>query len=113
MIEQHHDEKGCLWTDATTPFKFDVVISSIKDEEQVAFATALYEEMKSANISVLLDDRNERFGFKMGDFELLGFPYAIIVGKGLKMGEVQLVNRRTLEKETIKKDEIFERIKGL
>lgn len=113
MIEQHHDEKGCLWTDATTPFKFDIVISSIKDKEQVSFASTLYEEMKAENISVLLDDRNERFGFKMGDFELLGFPYAIIVGKGLKEGEVQLVNRRTLEKETIKKDEIFERIKGL
>ena len=113
MIEQHHDEKGCLWTKATAPFKFDVVISSVKDEEQVAFATALYGQMKSENISVLLDDRNERFGFKMGDFELLGFPYAIIVGKGLKEGEVQLVNRKTLEKETIKKDEIIERIKGL
>ena len=113
MIEQHHDEKGCLWTDATAPFKFQVVISSIKDEAQVAFATSLYEQMQAENISVLLDDRNERFGFKMSDFELLGFPYAIIVGKGLKEGEVQLVNRQTLEKETIKKDDIFERIKGL
>ena len=113
MIEQHHDEKGCLWTEATAPFKFDVVISSIKDEEQVAFATSLYEQMKSENISVILDDRNERFGFKMSDFELLGFPYAIIVGKGLKEGEVQLVNRKTLEKETLKSDEVFERIKGL
>ncbi len=113
MIEQHHDEKGCLWTDATTPFKFDIVISSIKDEEQVSFATSLYEQMQEENISVLLDDRNERFGFKMGDFELLGFPYAIIVGKGLKEGEVQLGHRATLEKETIHKDEIFEKIKGL
>ncbi len=113
MIEQHHDEKGCLWTAATTPFKFDIVISSIKDEAQVSFATSLYEQMMGENISVLLDDRNERFGFKMGDFELLGFPYAIIVGKGLKEGEVQLVNRATLEKETISIDDIFEKIKGL
>jgi len=113
MIEQHHDNKGCLWTEATAPFKFDIVISSIKDEAQVNFATTLYEEMKSEGISVLLDDRNERFGFKMSDFELLGFPYAIIVGKGLKEGEVQLVNRATLEKETISKDAIFEKIKGL
>jgi prolyl-tRNA synthetase len=113
MIEQHHDEKGCLWTEATTPFKFDIVISSIKDETQVNFATSLYEEMKEVGLSVLLDDRNERFGFKMGDFELLGFPYAIIVGKGLKDGEVQLVNRKTLEKETISKDKIFDIVKGL
>ncbi len=113
MIEQHHDEKGCLWTKATAPFQYEIVISSMKDEEQVAFATALYEQMRSVGLSVLLDDRNERFGFKMGDFELLGFPYAIIVGKGLKEGEVQLVNRATLEKETVSKDEIFEKIKGI
>lgn len=113
MIEQHHDEKGCLWSDATTPFKFDIVISSMKDDAQVDFASSLYEQMQRANMSVLLDDRNERFGFKMGDFELLGFPYAIIVGKGLKDDQVQLVHRRTLEKETIHKDEIFEKIKGL
>jgi prolyl-tRNA synthetase len=113
MVEQHHDDKGCLWTEATTPFMFDIVISSIKDEAQVAFATSLYEEMKEAGLSVLLDDRNERFGFKMGDFELLGFPYAIIIGKGLKDGEVQLVHRKTLEKETISKDKIFDIVKEL
>ncbi len=113
MIEQHHDEKGCLWTEATAPFKFDIVISNMKDEAQLAFATALYTQMRDAGISVLLDDRHERFGFKMGDFELLGFPYAIIIGKGLKEGEVQLVNRATLEKESISKDAIFEKIKGL
>ena len=113
IVEQHHDDKGCLWTDASTPFTFEIIISSVKDEAQVNFATALYEQMQEAGLSVLLDDRNERFGFKMGDFELLGFPYAIIVGKGLKEGEVQLVNRRTLEKENISKDEIFEKLQGL
>ncbi len=113
MIEQHHDEKGCIWTETTTPYKFDIVISSMKDEVQVDFATSLYTKMQEAGISVLLDDRNERFGFKMGDFELLGFPYAIIVGKGLKEGTVELVDRRTLEKTTVLADEVFEKIRGL
>jgi prolyl-tRNA synthetase len=113
MIEQHHDEKGCLWTPSTTPFMFDIVISNHKDEAQVAFATELYEKMQDAGLSVLLDDRKERFGFKMGDFELLGFPYAIIVGKGLKEGEVQLVTRASLEKETLSTDVVFEKVKSL
>lgn len=113
MIEQHHDEKGCIWSEQTTPFKVEIIISSMKDEAQVAFATELYTQLQAEQIAVLLDDRNERFGFKMGDFELLGFPYAVIVGKGLKEGEVQLVNRQTLEKETIDKNAILEKIKGL
>ena len=48
---------------------------------------------------MIIDDRKkERFGFKMGDFELLGFPYAIVVGKKLQDGLVELVDRKTLEK---------------
>ncbi len=113
MVEQHHDDKGCIWSEVTTPFKFEVIISNIKDEEQREFGENLYESMRSEGMSVLLDDRAERFGFKMKDFELLGFPYAIIVGKSLNDGEVELVHRKTLEKFNIKKDEIFKKIKEL
>jgi prolyl-tRNA synthetase len=113
MIEQHHDDRGCIWSESTTPYKFEIIISNIKDEEQKKFGEDLYQKMNDSSMSVLLDDRSERFGFKIGDFELLGFPYAIIVGKGLKDGEVQLVDRKTLEKQSIKKDEIFDKIKGL
>jgi prolyl-tRNA synthetase len=113
MIEQHHDDRGCIWSESTTPFKFEIIISNIKDDEQKEFGEELYAKMSERGMSVLLDDRAERFGFKIGDFELLGFPYAIIVGKGLKDGEVQLVDRKTLEKQSVKKDEIFDKIKGL
>jgi len=113
IVEQFHDEKGMMWTPESTPFKFDIIVSNIKDEEQREFANELYKNMIDENIETLLDDRSDRFGFKIKDFELIGFSYAIIVGKGLKDGEVQLVDRRTLEKTTISKDKIFEVIKGL
>jgi len=61
----------------------------------------------------LIDDRKERFGFKMKDFELIGFPYALIIGKSLKDGFVELIQRETLEKTQIKKDEISEALKGI
>ncbi len=113
VIEQHHDEKGCLWTKETTPFELYILISNIKDDAQKTFGETLYAQLKGVGVNVILDDRPERFGFKMKDFELLGFPKAVIVGKGLVDGEVQLVDRKTSEKTVINKDEIFTRIMEL
>ena len=111
MIEVSHDEKGCIWNKQTAPYMLDIIISNVKDEEQNNFANELYEKLDSKK--VLLDDRKERFGFKMGDFELLGFPYALIVGKGLKDNQVELVERKTLEKKKIDKGEVLEVLKDL
>ena len=44
-------------------------------------------------MDALLDDRPERFGFKMKDFELIGFPCAVVVGKKLSEGKVEIVKR--------------------
>jgi len=35
VIEQHHDENGCIWTKATAPYMVNIMISNIKDEAQV------------------------------------------------------------------------------
>lgn len=101
MIEASHDEKGCIWNKQTAPYHLDIIISNIKDEEQRETGTKFYEELKSEGFEVLLDDRPERYGFKMSDFELIGFPYGLVVGKGLKEGMVDLVDRKTLEKKSI------------
>ena len=111
MVEASHDEKGCIWNKQTAPYLLDIIISNVKDEEQNSFANDIYEKLDSKK--VLLDDRKERFGFKMGDFELLGFPYALIVGKGLKDDQVELVERKTLEKKKINKYEVFAVLKDL
>ena len=112
-VEASHDEKGIIWNETLTPFKFEIIISNLKDEEGVKFAQGLYEDLRAAGVSVLLDDRNERFGVKMSEFELMGFPYAVIVGKGLAEGTVELVTRGGLVKETVKASEILARLKSL
>ena len=102
VVEQHHDEKGCIWTAETTPFMVDVIVSNAKKEEELSVGTKIYEDLKAAGIDTILDDRvKERFGFKMGDYELLGFPYAVIVGKKLEDGLVEIVDRKTLNKTEV------------
>ena len=93
IIEQHHDEKGCIWTKESSPFDVCVIVSNAKDEKQNEIALKIYHELKAKNINSLFDDRNERFGFKMKDYELIGVPYAVIVGKKVEEGLVELVSR--------------------
>lgn len=110
-IEASHDEKGCIWNKTLAPFVLEIIVSNLKDEKALEFANKLYEDLSNAGIEVLLDDRNERFGVKMNDFELMGFPYALVVGKGLEKDELEFIDRKTLEKKIISSKEVFDFIK--
>ncbi len=110
VIEQHHDERGCIWTKESAPYMVNVMISNIKDEQQNAVGEELYERLQSAGVEVMLDDRKERFGFKMNDAELIGFPYTIIIGKELANGQVQIYKRHSGEKIAVDVGVIFETI---
>jgi prolyl-tRNA synthetase len=101
LIEQNHDEKGAIWPVSVAPFEVVVVIGNAKNEAQREAGEKIYNELKAKGVDVLLDDRPERFGFKMKDFELIGFPYAVVVGKKLADGHVELIERTTLERQEI------------
>ena len=114
VIEQNHDEKGCIWTKETAPYLVDVIVSNAKKEDELEAGMKIYEGLKEAGIDVIIDDRKkERFGFKMGDFELIGFPYAIVIGKKLKEGIVEIVDRKTLEKQDVSLDEVVNKLTSI
>lgn len=113
VIEQHHDEKGCIWTHATAPYLVNVMVSNIKEEAHMAYAENLYDSLQKSGIETIFDDRKERFGFKMSDAELIGFPFTVIVGKELDNGLIQILVRATSEMMTLKADEVMAKIKEL
>ncbi|MBL0707616.1 MAG: proline--tRNA ligase [Sulfurimonas sp.] len=113
VIEQNHDEHGCIWTKSTAPYMVNVMVSNIKDEEQSSLGEELYSKLLDAKVETIIDDRKERFGFKMKDAELIGFPYTVIIGKELVNGLVQIYDRKTKEKLSVSKDEVFEKIMEL
>jgi prolyl-tRNA synthetase len=108
IIEQNHDDRGCIWTKESTPFDLQIIISNIKDEEQVTLGETLYEVLTEKGFDILLDDRKDRFGAKIKDYELLGVPYAVVIGKKLKDGLVEFVCRRGLEKEEVSVNDIID-----
>lgn len=107
VIEQNHDENGCVWTKETAPYMVNIMLSNIKDTEQNELGDKLYTQLQDANVEVILDDRKDRFGFKMKDAELIGFPYTVIIGKELVNGEIQIYDRKTTQKIAVGVDEIF------
>ncbi len=107
IIEQHHDEKGCIWTKESAPFDLYVMVSNVKDEAQLALGEKVYEALKRKGIDVLFDDRKDRFGAKMKDYELIGVPHAVIIGKKLAEGMVEFVTREGMEKEEVPAEEII------
>ncbi|MEA3521946.1 MAG: proline--tRNA ligase [Campylobacterota bacterium] len=110
VIEQHHDDKGCVWTEKTAPFRLNIMVSDIKKEQQITLGEKLYSAFSDAGIEVIIDDRKERFGFKMKDAELIGFPYTLIIGKELANGNVQLYKRHDDEKIVIEAEKAFESV---
>ena len=93
-IEAHHDAQGIVWPITIAPFAVSIVIANMKDEAQVTAGAKLYEELRSRNVDVLFDEREERAGVKFKDMELIGIPIMVVVGKGLATGEVEIGLRR-------------------
>ncbi len=112
VIEQHHDENGIIWPLSIAPYHVVVVPVNMKKEEQVEAAEKIYNELKDMGVEVLLDDRDERVGFKFKDSELIGIPMRITVGKDITDGKVEFKLRSESDKELIDLDEIKSKIES-
>ena len=98
-VEQNHDERGMIWPAAIAPFT--VVICPINMDRSEAVKDAahkLYNELLAADVDVILDDRGERPGAMLADWELIGVPHRVVLGdRGLQSGEVEYQARRDTE----------------
>ena len=112
VIEQKNDEYGIIWPKSIAPYIADVIIANVKDETQVNVAEKIYEALKNENIDVVLDDRNERAGFKFKDADLIGFPLKIVAGKGVSSGIVEIKDRATGESVEVKVEEVINFVKN-
>lgn len=111
-IEQNHDEKGIIWPEAIAPFHVAILPMNMHKSFRVQeLAEKLYEQLRSAGLDVILDDRKERPGVMFADMELIGIPHAIVIGdRNLDNNEIEYKNRRTCEKEMLSPEAIVERL---
>jgi prolyl-tRNA synthetase len=109
-IEQNHDDRGIIWPDAIAPFQVAILPMNMHKSFRVKDAAeALYKELRSQGIDVILDDRKERPGVMFADMELIGVPHHVVIGdRNLDAEELEYKNRRTGEKQMIKQSDIVE-----
>lgn len=107
-IEQGHDERGIVFPTSIAPFSVVIVPMAYAKSAMVKTAAdALYAQLASAGIDVLLDDRDERPGSMFADWELLGVPHRIVVGeRGLKEGKLEYKGRTDADATLVAADEI-------
>ncbi len=112
MVEASNDEKGIIWDKKCAPFSVHIIVPDTKNESALSFALDLERELENSGIEVLLDDRaGARYGEKMADFELIGVPFGVVIGKDYAQnGQVEFIKRKGLEKEKISANEIKTRI---
>ncbi|HVT08204.1 MAG TPA: proline--tRNA ligase, partial [Polyangia bacterium] len=105
-IEQNHDKDGIIWPVPLAPFEVTVLELQQDDDNVIAAAKRLYDELTAAGIDVLYDDRDERAGVKFKDADLIGIPFRLAVGKkGIAEGTVELKRRNGTEVRKLKLDE--------
>lgn len=108
IIEQSHDSDGIIWPLAIAPFQIHICLLDVKNETIKSKALEFYNELKSLGLDVLIDDRDERPGFKFKDADLLGMPYRLNVGaKGIEAGELEIIERKTKKITKIKPQEVI------
>jgi prolyl-tRNA synthetase len=112
-IEQNHDENGIIFPIPIAPFHCIISALNIKEEPVRETAELVYRQLSEAEVEVLLDDRDERPGFKFKDADLIGVPLRIVVGsKNLAQGSVELKDRKTGQVELLPVAEAVAKVKA-
>ncbi len=101
IVEQLSDEKGIIWPKEIAPYDICIIPASTKNEFQTRKAEEIAKALEARGLNVLFDDRNTGFGVKMKDFELLGMSKAIVVGRDIEDGLVELIDRKSGERQGI------------
>ena len=113
-IEQGHDARGIIWPAALAPFS--VVLCPIGYDRSADVKTAadrLHDELLTAGVDVMLDDRGERPGAMFADWELVGVPHRVVISdRGLKEGQLEYQGRRDAAATSVPLADLLVWLKG-
>ncbi|WP_154793570.1 proline--tRNA ligase [Occultella kanbiaonis] len=110
IAEKTCDAKGLSWPVQVAPAHVHVLATG-KDEAVFTTAEGLAAQLEAAGVEVLYDDRVKvSAGVKFADSELLGLPFALVVGRGLADGVVEVRTRASGEREELTPDAAVARL---
>jgi len=108
VIDRYHDDSGIVWPMSISPFAVHIIPLDISNKNVLQTVEEIFETLEANNIETLIDDRDERPGFKFKDADLIGIPVHIIVGsKSLKQQLCEVKLRRQDQKKNVPITEII------
>ncbi len=100
IVEQYHDENGIIWPLNVAPYH-TVIIPIRYQNEQQELADEIYKKLQEKHVEVILDDRNVQAGVKFKDWDLIGIPMQITIGKRATEGIVEFKLRNENQKKEL------------
>ncbi len=118
LIMEHSDDNGLVLPPMLAPIQVVIVPIYRKSDQFEAISQKAHEIMdrlKQKNISVKFDDRDTyKPGYKFAEWEVKGVPVRLAIGpRDLENGTIEVARRDTLEKETLKMEDIEIKIENL
>ena len=112
-IEQNHDERGIIWPATMAPFQVAVLpIGAGRSAAVREAAETLYQELLTAGMEVLLDDRDARPGVMFADMELIGIPHRLVISeRHLTAGQVEYRGRCDAAPTLLNRDGLLEALR--
>ena len=118
LVMTHSDDKGLVLPPKLAPFQV-VIVPIYRNDEQLEKIKEIVLEIKSSleqrNITVKFDDRDtHKPGWKFAEYELKGVPVRLAIGmRDVENGTIEVARRDTLEKETLKVENIDVHVEDL
>ena len=111
-IEQLHDQEGIKWPKSIAPFNTAIIeIDGNKNPQVRSHSQTIYELLNKNGIENIYDDREANLGKKIKDWELIGIPNILIIGK--MESEKNIVSykpRSSKDKSEISIDDICQKL---
>ena len=90
-IEQSHDENGIIFPISISPFEVTILPLEMHEAHVREVAENLCQQLSDLGLTVFIDDRDERPGFKFKDADLLGIPVRVTVSlRTLKKNAIEI-----------------------
>ncbi len=100
-IEQLHDDKGIKWPASITPFNTVIIeIDGHKNSDVRTYCESVYESFIEKDIETIYDDRDANLGKKINDWELIGIPNIVIIGKNESNNNTVIFKKRSSESKS-------------
>lgn len=118
LVMTHSDDNGLVLPPKLAPIQV-VIVPIYKGLDQLDAISEkvepLVKELRSKGLSVKYDKRDtHKPGFKFNEYELKGVPVRLVVGqRDLENGTYEVARRDTLQKESVKADDVVEKVVSL